>query len=130
MHRSTNVEEVSQAVRFDASAWLSNDKNIAISDNKGNVVLFEDELPGVVQGHYFFGSARGKEAVKLSHDVLELVFDKYDIHTVFALPLDDNKPAKWMCRRVGFKSYGTVKTPVGLCEKFILTKEEYNGRTG
>lgn len=136
MHRTKDTIGVAAAValnpeieNFVAEDWLLDEDNIALTDGEGNFVLFQAELPGVVQGHYFFEKARGKEAVELSRDVLELVFTTYGIQTIFGLTPVHKKGALWLSRHLGFKSYGQVQTPIGLCEKFILTKEEYNGRT-
>lgn len=130
MYETTDLEEIIEAVRlnpdadFDPQDW----NGIALSDGEGNLALFVHEFPGVVQGHYFFKSARGKDAVRLSFLALEKVFNEYDIKVVFGLTPHSKKGALWLSKHIGFRSYGKVETPKGPCEKFIMTKEEFNGR--
>ncbi len=110
---------------FVATEWLNDNKNIALTDGKGNVVLFQHEFPGVVQGHYFFNNARGKEAVHLSKEALEIIFNTYGIQSIFGLTPIHKKGALWLSKHLGFKSYGQVEASIGPCEMFVLSRKEY-----
>lgn len=134
--RTYDIIEVTNAVRqyadeidgFNPKEWLDSEENVALSDENGNVALFEREMPGVVTGHYFF-YCRGRDAVKLSHEVLKEIFTgPYDVQVIRGLTPVENRGAIWMSRHIGFKSYGTVETHVGPCVLFILTKEEWRER--
>lgn len=110
---------------FYPEEWLDNVDNVALSDDKGNVALFEREMPGVVTGHYFF-FCRGREAVKLSHRMLHEIFTgPYKVSVIRGLTPVNNRGALWMSRHIGFTSYGIINTQIGPCELFILTKDEY-----
>lgn len=138
IQRTCNPEEVLEATRqysdeidcFFPEEWLNSEENVALSDENGNVALFEREMPGVVTGHYFF-YCRGREAVALSHEMLKEIFTgPYDVNVIRGLTPVENRGAIWMSRHVGFKPYGTVETHVGPCVLFILTKKEWEQMNG
>ena len=114
---------VSSLVGFDAQEWL--ETNVALIDDDNNLILIQHEYPGVVQGHYFLTTAKGRKAIELTEKAFQFIFNRLHHQLVFALPLVINKKAVWMCRQVGFTSYGTVDTPQGLCEMFILHRKDY-----
>lgn len=108
---------------FVPEEWCANPSNIPISNGDGNVALFEYERPGVYTGHYFL-KARGKEALKVCQDILAEVFSG-DVEVIRGLTPLENLGARWMNKKLGFTSYGVVKTISGPCELVILTKKEY-----
>lgn len=132
--RTYNVETVSKAteqyateiVGFNPEDWLDNPNNIALTNDKGDVALFEHQefLQDTVCGHYFFFS-RGKEAVKVAQEFLEEIFTDSYVKTIVGLTPEDNKGALWMNRRLGFKENGQVETEVGPCRFVTLTKEQW-----
>lgn len=107
---------------FDLEDWLEAPRNIAICNNDCDLALFTFVYEGVFEGHYFFNEARGKEAIKLSKEILEF-FRKLQngVFTVVRglVPLE-NKAAAWMSRKIGFNSAGIVDTINGQCELFVL----------
>ena len=114
---------------FDPEEWLASDDNVALA-NGNNVALFEREMPGVVTGHYFF-FCRGREAIELSKQMLNEIFTgPYNVQVIRGLTPLDNKGALWISRKLGFKPYGDIKTHVGLCRLFILTKQEWEQLNG
>lgn len=119
------VQRNPDAINFNAEEWCSNTDNIALTNDKDDFALFENEYPGAYTGHYFFNS-RGKEAVKAAEEFLLEAFTNYPIEVIRGLTPADKLGAKWLSRRLGFTSYGTVETIVGDCELFILTKDEFN----
>lgn len=112
---------------FYPEEWLSNDLNIALVNDDGDVALFEHQegLENTVCGHYFFFS-RGKQAVKAATEFLKEIFsENYYVQTITGLTPEEHKGALWMNRRLGFKDYGQVDTCVGPCRFVMLTKEQW-----
>ena len=132
MHKTTSYKELWPLVEkyatyfkdADVQEWLDDPKNIAIVD-EDNVALFEYKSPGAYWGHYFYNSARGREAIKLSERILKHAFHKYPIKTLLGLTPEDNKPARWLSRQIGMHSLGLVETLNGQCELFFLDKDTY-----
>lgn len=111
-----------EIVGLDPEAWLLDDRNIALADEDGNVNLLEYVKPGVYAGHVFY-QARGKDAVKLMQVALEKTFSEYPVEVIVGLTPIEKVGARWLSRRVGFKGQGIIKTVIGPCEVFIMTKE-------
>lgn len=132
--RTKDLEAVVKAVSeyrenilgFYPEEWLANDNNLAFTDEFGNISLFEWNYPGVYTGHYFF-FVRGKKAVDLSREILRIVFDEYKVKAIRGITPLKHLGARWMTKKLGFKSYGIVHTPNGPEELFVLTKEEWEG---
>lgn len=131
MERSYDYEAIARAVAsnpdvedFDED-WVKYKRNVALTDGKGNFALFTYEYIHVWAGHYFFENARGKEAIRLSKEALEVMFTRTNCEVLFGLVSEKKKHASWISRQLGFRSYGMVETPKGPYEMFILTKEEY-----
>lgn len=131
--RTYSVEDVTKAVRQYASEiygfypeeWLASESNIALTDNEGNICLFEREFGNIVTGHYFF-EARGKKALDLSYDMLKEIFTgPYNVDVIRGLTPITKLGARWLSTKIGFKSYGVIHTHQGPCILFILTKEEW-----
>lgn len=115
---------------FDPKNWLSNARNVALTNDNGDIALFERELPGIVTGHYFFHS-RGREALNAAVEMLKEAFTgDFDIELIRGLTPTDNLGALWMNKKLGFKSYGKVETLAGPCELVILTKKEWETMNG
>lgn len=134
--RTTDLELVKDATDpyrdgmhgFYPEEWLSNDENVALTNSRGDISLFERELPGVVTGHYFFHS-RGHHAVRAAKEMLEEIFTgDYDVKLIRGLTPLEKLGARWMNKQLGFTSYGVVQTKVGPCELVILTKQEWENR--
>lgn len=90
-----------------------------------NLIIFEELSPKVYRGHYFFNSARGKEAKELCKRALELIFEKAEVIQGWT-PLE-KKGAALLSRWLGFTSYGIVNDTF---ELFILTKQEWSKLNG
>jgi hypothetical protein len=109
---------------FSAEAWLEQEPNICLTDGKGSFALFEYNTRGIYTGHYFF-VVRGKAALKLAKEFLDFLFKNYEVELIRGLTPLEKLGARWMNRKLGFTSYGVVKTIVGPCELVILTNQEY-----
>jgi len=116
-----------EIVGFDAESWLANPANVALTNEKEDVALFERQvsLPNTVCGHYFFHS-RGKQARTAAIEMLRQAFTgPYEINTIIGLTPLDKRGALWMNKQLGFKSHGQVDTEIGPCEFVTLTKQEW-----
>jgi hypothetical protein len=106
--------------------WVANDQNVLLRSDD-NFALFDYTYPGMFTAHYFFGSARGREALKLSREMLKTIFLEHGAHVIRGLTPVENKKAAWMTRQLGFTSHDFVETSAGLCEVFLLTLDEFFG---
>lgn len=110
---------------FDSKEWLERKENIALVNDYKDVAMFAGMLPSVVIGHYFFHS-RGKYALIAAKEMLREIFSgSYDVKVIEGLTPLENLGARWMNKKLGFKSYGVVDTTSGPCEVVILTKDEW-----
>lgn len=113
---------------FDPETWLEFEKNLALIDDKENLVLLEYNLPGVYTGHWFFKS-RGKEAVQAAEAFLDKLFsDKYNVKIIRGLTPLQKLGARWLAKRVGFKPSGVTQTKTGPCELFIIHNTDREGK--
>lgn len=109
---------------FNPHEWLDNDNNVAlVSDD--NFGLFEFEYPGVYTGHYFFGTARGKEAFELSRKMLNEIFVNHGAQAIRGLVPMNKRGSAFMTRKLGFTSHDVLETTVGPCELFVMTLDEF-----
>lgn len=110
-----------------AEEWLSLPTNIALTNDKGDIALFEIGFKDIYTGHYYFQS-RGRQAITAARDFLDELFNTcYNIDIILGLTPITNLAARWLTRQVGFKSYGIVHGPTSHYEMFIITKREFNG---
>ncbi len=124
-----NVTDIYQneLLGFTPETWLMNEQNVALTNDKGDISLFERQIkqPKTVCGHYFFIS-RGREALTTAKEMLKEIFTgPYDIEAIIGLTPLDKKGALWMNKQLGFKSHGQLEFEVGPCEFVLLTKQEW-----
>lgn len=130
MFRTTAVQDVRDAVSLydgkvsglDPESWIANPNNIALTDGEGNFNLLEYVKPGMYTGHVFYVS-RGKKAIELMKEALDKTFSEYPVEVIVGLTPIEKVGARWLSRKVGFKGHGIIKTIIGPCEVFIMTKE-------
>lgn len=104
--------------------WL-NDKNIMLVSGN-DVGLATYEYDGFYTVHWFFGDSRGRAAINLAREMLDYGF-KAGIKVYRGVTRTDIRPARYLARKVGFKSYGMLHY-VGdeiPHELFIMTKDEF-----
>jgi hypothetical protein len=112
--------------KVDVGAWVENKNNILLQDGD-DVCFFTFEYPGVYTGHYFFKS-KGRDVLQKGVEFLRWMFENYAKAIRGETPIE-NRPARLMNRKVGFKSYGIVDSPYwGQHEHFIMTQDEFNER--
>jgi hypothetical protein len=111
---------------IDMDEWIKDENNICLCEGD-NYGAFEYNRPGVYTGHYFFGSARGKAAIRISKDILDSIFGLYKAEVIQGLTPSHHKGALWLNRQLGFKHYGVTDTVAGEHQVFILTKADWRG---
>lgn len=111
---------------FNVEEWLADKRNYALIEGD-NISFGEYKSPGTYWVHFCFDTARGREAIKLTQDMLEEFFKACPVKVAVGLISVENRKARWLIRQVGFISSGEVMTKNGLCEMFYLTKEPTNG---
>jgi len=132
--RTYDVNQVSEVIKdlldseqVDPQEWLDLPTNIALTNDKGDVALFEIGFNNIYTGHYHFKS-RGRQAINVAREFLDELFNTcYNIDILLGLTPITNLPARWLSRQVGFKSHGVVEGPKRHYEMFIITKREFNG---
>lgn len=108
---------------FDAKEFVENRDNVCLLKG-GDLSLFEKVSESLYEGHYFFES-RGKEALRVAQEMLAYFIQKFEPQAIKGLTPLEHLGARWLSRKLGFKGYGVVQTPVGPCELFILTKKDW-----
>lgn len=112
--------------KVDPIEWVSDPVNIVLLNDRGDMALFEQGIKNVYSGHYFFKS-RGKQAIKSGLEFLDELFNTcYNINVLTGLVPLTHLGARWMSRRIGFKSYGIQYINDKPYEMFIITKKEFN----
>jgi hypothetical protein len=106
---------------FDAETWFSEPANYALQFGE-NVGFAEYKGPGTYWVHFCFHTARGREAIQLTKDMLERLYVDCPVTTSVGLIEEGNRKARWLIRQVGFKSLGMTDTKNGVCEMFYWTK--------
>ena len=108
---------------IDWKEWLSDHRNVMVVDGE-NVGMATFEYPGFYNVHWFF-TARGREALNLAKEMLDYFFVTSDAKVVRGLTPKSIKGARWLARKVGFKSHGFLEYADEPYELFILTKEDF-----
>lgn len=114
-----------ETIGFDAERLVSNPDNFLLKSDK-DYSLFEYASPGVYTGHYFFSESRGKQALSLANQMLEWFFTNVkDAALITGATPVENKKAKIVNRKLGFKYIQTIPSEVGDLEIYTLTKREF-----
>lgn len=116
-----------EIVGFDPEVWINIPGNLALTNEYGDVALFERQWrqPSSVCGHYFFKS-RGVRACRVAKEFLKEIFEgDYDVQVVIGITPDNKAGALRMNKYLGFQSLGSIDTEVGPCELVMLTKQEW-----
>lgn len=113
-----------EIVGFNPVLWLSDDKNIALVNDEGDITLFEYESKGVYSGHYFLFS-RGKKAVLVCRKFLQEFFEEYPVEILKGLTPVENLGARWMNNVLGFETHCVTETVAGPCLVVTMTREQF-----
>jgi hypothetical protein len=112
----------SQLSELDCEEWTSNSNNVMLREGD-STGIFAYEYPGLYTGHYFF-RVHGRKAIDLADRMLEWIFSN-GAEAIRGMTKTDNRPALWITRQLGFKSYGKIVTENGEHEIFCLTKDDF-----
>lgn len=112
---------------FSADDIMSDEDNYVFRNEGGDYALFIHQRQGVYCGHYLFQS-RGRNAIREGKAFLEEAFSTGEVEVIEGLTPLENLGARWMNKKLGFKSYGVTPTKVGPCEIVILTKTEWEAQ--
>lgn len=104
--------------------WLATPGNIALTNDNGDVALFEGRSPGVYCGHYFF-HARGKDAVKAAEEFLKEFWSFDDVKTIIGFTPLHKKGALWLSQHLGFKSMEDEDIDGVPHRVFVMTRKDY-----
>lgn len=130
IYRTNNPTLIAMATKghhgddFIPEVWAEDGRNIALVTDKGDINLFQYQAEGTYVGHFFYIS-RGKNAVRVANDMLDAIFKYDDVQVILGLTPVDKLGAKWLARKIGFKSHGEIDTPPGRCELFVMSRSDY-----
>lgn len=106
--------------------WVNNHNNYMYvsGDNVGLATL---EYPGLYSLHWYFKSARGRQAINLARTMMDCLFKDSPAQAIRGLVKDVLKASRWGARQAGLTSMGFVKYPdySGEYELFCMTKEDF-----
>jgi hypothetical protein len=109
----------------DFREWLDDHDNLALTNEDGDVTLFTRDTDTLVCGHLFF-HCRGRRALDTAAEMLSEAFTgPYNIKAIRALIPLQNLGARWVTKRLGFRSFGAHQSIAGPTELMILTKAEW-----
>lgn len=110
----------------DLEIWFQRPHNIMFIEGN-NVGVASFEYDGLYSVHWYYQSARGREAINLGKAMVGELFENHGAKALRAFIKTRLKASRWACRQVGFKSYGLLTFADGdENELFCLTKEEFN----
>lgn len=91
----------------DMDTWLSRPLNVMLIKGD-NVGMASYQYDGVYVVHWYFQSARGREAINLGKEMCQALFDECGAKTLIGLIKKHLKASRWACRQLGFKSQGFI----------------------
>lgn len=112
-------------VGFDTKSLLEDEDNILLFDGVDNYGLLEYIREGEYYGHYLFGSARGRQAVKTAKAIIDYAFTEYPIKLFRGKTPLTNVGALWLNNKLGLISDGIEHSEIGWLELTYLTKEGF-----
>lgn len=112
-------------VNVDLDDWIKDNRNVCYTDGEGNYGAFEYNWPGVYTGHYFFGNARGRQALSLCKRILSIFADERDWKVIRGLTPTDHKGALWMNRQIGLLHHNIVETTAGPQWVSTMTRQSF-----
>lgn len=113
---------------LDVIDWLSNQENIVLENDLGDLAIFEYGFPTkkIYAAHYYFKS-RGRQAITAGISFLDELFNScYNVDILMGMVPVERKDVAWMTRRLGLTSYGIEEIHGQEYELFIMTKKEFN----
>lgn len=109
----------------DLVTWYTTPKNLMLTEGD-NVGLATYEYPGLYDVHWYYRSARGRDAINLGKRMVGVLFEHHGAEVLRGLIKVRLKASRWACRQLGFKSQGILTYPDGdVNEIFVMTKADY-----
>lgn len=108
----------------DNATWLANHDNLMYVMGE-DVGLATFDYPGMYTLHWFMKS-RGKDVLKVGKAMLEKLFSEHDIKVLRGVTPVENRPARFLAKRFGFKTISIEEFLDGPNELMLLTKEDFN----
>jgi hypothetical protein len=96
--------------------FLANNLNICLLSGDGGA-LFVWRGPRVYEVHVFF-EQRGREVLKVSHEMLQYMRDQFDAQLFWAAIPTESRHVIMFTRLMGWQFEGTVDTTNGPCELY------------
>lgn len=107
----------------DNATWLANHNNLmyVLGDDVG---LGTYDFPGMYTLHWFYKS-RGKAALNTCKRMIEKLIAEQDVKVLRGVIHMDNKPSRFLARRMGFKRISIEEFLDGPNELIYMTKEDF-----
>lgn len=103
--------------RADFDSFLSDTNNVCLVSGEGGAI-FVWRGPGIYEVHVFF-EQRGREVLKLSRDILEIMRKDHGARLFWAAVPVTSRHVIMFTRLMGWKSQGFGDFPQGRCELFL-----------
>lgn len=104
-------------VKPEFTAFLADRMNVCLIEGAGGA-LFVWRGPGIFEVHVFF-EQRGKEVLRLSREMLEILRRDYGARLFWAAVPVTSRHVIMFTRLMGWKSQGLADLSHGRCELFI-----------
>jgi hypothetical protein len=104
--------------------WLGIPENVMYQKDD-DVGLATYDYPGLFAVHWFFRS-KGKDALRTAVEMLDDLFTNYGALAVRGVIHMDNKPSRFLAKRLGFERISIEEFLDGPNELILLTKETFN----
>jgi hypothetical protein len=104
--------------------WLKHSRNVPVTFDNGDIVLFDDEGDNIYQVHFLFQS-RGRKAIEHARESFKIMFTEHGCDLIFGLVPDFRRDVKMLARWAGGHSRGLRSTSEGPCELFVLSKFQW-----
>lgn len=104
-------------VKPEFTAFLADRMNVCLIEGQGGA-LFVWRGPGIFEVHVFF-EQRGKEVLRLSREMLEILRRDYGAKLFWAAVPVTSRHVIMFTRLMGWKSQGLADLSHGRCELFI-----------
>jgi hypothetical protein len=134
MHGQTINSKVVKAINasplnrgLDGTVWCSTPGNFPIVVDE-DVILFDAEGPGVFEVHFLMQS-RGQLALDRCKAALRYMFEKHGATLIFGMVPKMLRHAAMHARLLGAKYAGDRPTPYGICELYVVPKENWKGNS-
>lgn len=102
--------------QVDFTQFLSDPMNICLVCGEGGAI-FVWRGPGIYEVHVFF-EQRGREVIRISHRMLDVMRKKYGGHLFWAAVPIEARHVIMFTRLMGWKSQGVAELSHGFCELF------------